>query len=383
MPEKSALSLLANFLTPPVDWDLDEVKKVFPFSFNRDPKPLAQSIDAYGLARPLWGYVDSSGQKVIVAGGLRLAALSLLKWPKIPVQILRGPTVDGINPWLLGLNDNFNRPFNPAEKVRILSGLFLDWVAQPNPIQSLEALFPNSPIKIQPKAGQKAAQDFMADQKTFDQVPEFLRVFAQRLGIPARAEIIAKYLKAALLPESILQALAEERLDIDSADLIAKFGFTPQEIWDLLEIPRPTAQNHKIWLEWLQDIQRISGHSVIDVLKSAFVAEGPLKYQGPDDPKAWFTNFLRNIRFPNLTKLLCQREQLKRSLNLPQDITLTLDPTLEDAKNRLTINFSSLLKLKEALETLEKSLNNPAWSEIFHLKWPKKDFKKANLNDQI
>jgi hypothetical protein len=86
-------------------------------------------------------------------------------------------------------------------------------------------------------------------------------------------------------------------------------------------------------------------------------------------PKS-FPERLRARRFPRLTQLEDRRREILKSLALPPGVSLNVDPKLEDALARLTVEFGSTEELAKRLKALGLLPGQPLFQELWLLKWP-------------
>jgi hypothetical protein len=315
-----------------VDWPLEDdgfKLKVLPFSFGRDPEPLARSIQKQGLLRPLWGVIDPEGRPVIVSGGLRVAALKLLGQTTAPTYLL---TQDPhwLDVWTLALADNLGKTYNPAEKALILAALS-STLTDPE-MASLTGL----------------------------------------MDLPIGKALKERNLAAAKLPYPALLALAKDKLDLATGARLAQLGPDALGLWTLLEGYNPSLQTRRKWVDWLIDLSRLEKRAPLDLAQEiGATLANPPSFKAPNlGPAKTFEGLLKSWRFPKVTFLEAQRLRLLKSAPLPPGVSLTTDPSLEDLKATLTIQFSGPDDLAARLKELKPLLNNPNFQKIWKLKWP-------------
>ena len=315
-------------------------------SVGRDDDPLLRSIEAVGLARPLWVAKTMDGRPVVISGGRRLAALRALGAESVPCLC---PDIPFLG--LLAISDNLGRGLNPAE-------LALSW----------------------------ALTAHLADTREKETARRLLGIAGRDKRVPG--------LKAALrLPEEAFLAFASGRMDPEDAEAIS---LMPETLRDpataLILAAKASRRNRRRWLEWLSDIARIRAEETraesaraeniktedmrsrdrLSELSTEIVGQDLLEAASLPDGEKLVTDRLLALRFPALTRLRSKRRELVKSLRLPEGLKLELDPELEDKRAELRLAFDSPSSLRllanAASELSEKSEFERLWRDPD--KWP-------------
>jgi hypothetical protein len=280
-----------------------------------------------------------------------LEALRRLGQATVPVQLWPGQ--DPAHWWAVALADNLSRRPNSAEKALMWAALTADLGAAAEGLGEL-------------------------------------------IELPRNPRARGQYLAAARLPARVLLALAQERLDLATAATLAELGPTGVALWDLLETYRPSLQTRRQWLEWLTDLARradrtplslaqelalapesdssLSSESALS-LESAAAPEASSPHRpGRTPPRPAFANGfgprLWARRFPQLARLTADRQRLLKALSLPPQVTLKLDPTLEDGVSSLILTFDSVAELSERLRGLQTLLADERFPRLWEPRWP-------------
>lgn len=282
--------------------DLAAIRPFWPWAHGRPRQRLIDSIRSIGLIRPLIVLPDGPEYKLIT-GHTRLAALAELALNTVPALLL--PESTGLAELLeIALAENFERGWNQAETARI-------W-------------------------------QFMADQLP---EAEALRLagFLDLKSPKIRAWAVA----ASTLPATALTALAEDRLDLESAARLAAWDTVSQEaILDIFAVLAPSKQKKRQWLDWLEDLSRRENLRPAEILQSREIEE---TLTVTDGRKAAAEEAARHSlwrrRHPLLAELSERRRQQIKALGLPENMKLEADPTFEDLKFSVNLSFTNQAEL--------------------------------------
>ncbi|MDR1395646.1 MAG: hypothetical protein LBK52_05710, partial [Deltaproteobacteria bacterium] len=190
--------------------------------------------------------------------------------------------------------------------------------------------------------------------------------FLKQLDIPNSAKVQKQYQAAAGLPHGALLALARNKLDLETAASLASLGRETPRVWDLMEILAPSLQSRKQSLEWLQDLRRREKTPLAKILEEISSTLSREASSGPDR----FRELLWQRRFPKLSKLAAQRQEILARLKLPQKCLLETDPSLEDLLMTLKLSFVSPQELEESLAALQKVSRSAEFHKLWTQKWP-------------
>lgn len=252
--------------------------------------------------RPLLVMADHTGGRkmLLLAGARRREALLALDAVTAPALIL--PSNLSLQEALgLALTDNLDRGWNAAEQA-------LAW----------RFLSVNLPAK-----------DALS--------------LSAHLGLDKTPKLRDWCLKASDLPANVLAALADDRLDLESASRLA--GWEPASrdaVFQLFEELAPSKQKKRQWLDWLEDIGRREGLLPMEILAApdltSVLAQAHKKGRPAVEKLA--REVLWRRRYPLVAELTRRRQETVRSLNLPAEARLELDPAFEDLKFSLNLTFT-------------------------------------------
>ncbi|MDR3038641.1 MAG: ParB/RepB/Spo0J family partition protein [Candidatus Adiutrix sp.] len=293
---------------------LEDLEESLPFSYARPAEPLAESIAALGLLRPLWVWRAGSRWKIL-AGNLRFRALKLLGATEAPA-ICPPPGVSWPRALAWALADNQGRAVNPAETALVWRFL-------------VENLGPAEAASL-----------------------------AGPLGLAQAPKLRDRCLAAAALPPRGLAALADGRLDLAAAARLAGWPAADREAaLDLFEALNPSLSKKRAWLDWLEDLARRDGLTPAQILAApdirAALAEADRRGRPAAEAEARSLLFRR--RHPLLAALKQKRADRIKALNLPPSVRLETDPNFEDLSFSLTLTFEGLADFR-ALADLARGL---------------------------
>jgi ParB-like chromosome segregation protein Spo0J len=296
-------------------------------SVGRDEEALKRSIEAIGLARPLWVVKSPEGRPVVISGGRRLRALRELGAAAAPCLCPDLPFLG-----LAAIIDNLERGLNPAELALALAMT-----------ESLEDL-----------GERRAARALLGVADSDRRLP----------GLAA----------ALYMPEEAFLAFAAGRLDPEDVEMA---GQMPEAARDdalrLILTAKASRRNRRRWLEWLSDLARIrQASSEGSPLSPKIVDKALLEAaQGPDGERA-VTERLLAMRLPALSKIRAKRRELVKSMRLPKGLRLDLDPELEDSSMELRLTFDSPADLKRLAEAAASLADSQELASLWQepRKWP-------------
>jgi hypothetical protein len=179
--------------------------------------------------------------------------------------------------------------------------------------------------------------------------PEAWPDIASLLGLDPRGRKLAALEKAALLPESALDLLAQGALDPENALIMASWELGEQKMTlELVSRVGPSRQNRRLILEWLDDLRRALGAEGTGDLTRLLSNPELSTLSGPQAEKK-ARDLIYAHRFPYLTKLAHFRQEALKVLELPAAIKLELDPDFEDVTAVLRITFTGAEDLGQLL----------------------------------
>lgn len=283
---------------------------------------LKESILELGLLHPLLAF-EEQGRLKLLAGTRRLKVVQGLGWNTVPVMVLP-PDMPRKVMLAAALADNVERGFNAAE-----TALIWDFLAA-HEAGSAEDLSRYLNLKNAPK----------------------LRQWCRA---------------AASLPADCLEFLADGRLDLELAARLASWRADDRlEVLRLFELLAPSKQKKKQWLDWLEDISRREQINPALILMDETVAAALAlaATRGRPAAEAAARRLIWERRHPVLAELFRRREERLKSLPLPSNLRLELDPSLEDLKFTLNMSFSGLEDYERLLTLLGSFKHNQSFLKL-------------------
>ncbi|MDZ7830543.1 MAG: ParB/RepB/Spo0J family partition protein [Desulfobacterales bacterium] len=315
-----------NFNTASVRLSLiDQGDNTYKISTRPSDSQLASSIKALGCLNPPILYPIKPAGYLIVSGFRRLAAAEQLGWSRIPARIMPSD-IETYDIAGIAIADNAqHRELNLIEQARA--------------VEKLAPFFSNTAelINFGKNLGLSLNQRLISRLKRL-----------RRLSDSVQAQILS-----GAIPLTI--ALALEKLEPPAAEALADF-------FDGL---RPTLNQQKEMLEWIQEIAGACDQSIPDVLKTTPIPE-ILADQDLDRPQKLkkVRNVLKERRYPTICRFEAVMEKNRKALNLPADIRLSAPAGLEDDRFSMTITFRSPLEFKERIEALSNMADDPRFTAI-------------------
>lgn len=301
-----------------------ELKPFGPPSFGRPLAPLASSIAKNGLLHPVLVW-DKAGQgPLVISGRRRLLVFIDAGVGSIPALFVPSGLTEA-EVCALALAENFQRGWNAAEQA-------LAWAY-------LESAFP----------------------------PETAIELATELGLGQSPKMRQWCSKAALLPPEVLTALADERLDLETAARLSDWDAESlKAVWRIFESFNPSKQKKKQWLDWLEDVARRESMSPARILEDRSIAGALSGFDSAGRPAAENEARLAlwRRRHPMLAALVEKREARVRSLKLPSSLRLEVDPALEDLKFGLNCSFTSFAEFQKLAERIEALASNEGFQSL-------------------
>ena len=293
--------------------NLDKLIPFWPACHSADQE-LTSDVATHGLRRPLLAYqvpndfgggAEMTGKLWLLDGRRRHQALKFLGHLKAPVLIIPAEITLG-QALALALAQNQERGFNPED-------MALLWYFLVN-LEQAQVLSPGLPTELAPLLGLQSPK---------------MRTWC---------------LAAAKLPENGLLALATGGLDLENGARLASWKADDQQIiLELFELLKPSKQKKRLWMDWLEDLSRQEKNSPAHILTSSYIVEALAEVDKKGRPavEEAIRRYLWERRHPLLAGLVEARQARIKSLALPQNARLELDPTLEDTKFNLSLSFTT------------------------------------------
>lgn len=293
-----------------IDWADD----AFRITYSRPVTPLIQSIQAIGLQdRPVLQEKEE-GRFRIVAGFRRLQALQRIGQKSLSCQIAPAEA-DIKSLFLFNFHENLDRGFNPVE---------LSWT-----VKKLSAFV----------EGKKLVRDYLP-----------------LLNLPAKKEMVERYLSTAGISPIYLPALLQGRLFPETVEMVNR-DFAPLSglLFALFISLHFGFQKQKEFLSDLVEIEKRGLGKAESFLFSEPVVE-PLRQlvRTPQQKGEALRKIFRTCLYPFLTDLKQTFQKKLSGLNLDQRTRLSPPPFFEGGRYALEIQFSNSNELKESLEKINR-----------------------------
>jgi ParB family chromosome partitioning protein len=286
-------------------------------SFGFELSKLVTSIKKFGLINAPLLRKDGDGKLTIISGYRRILALKSMGMPKVACRILSESEITPLECLVLNLYDNLSsRELNVVEKAMVLSRL----------------------------------SEHMTEKEVKDQ-------YMSLLDLQAHSKTLQFYLRI------------EGELNSEIKDAIVTGGLNLRAVKKMLEMDRHSRytvfniiqklklnMNQQIqYIELINDISRINGKKSSDIVEAAAFQEtlSNRRLNNPQRAKA-LLEFLRNSRYPSLSKAERTFKKMIENLRLPAKIRISHPPYFEKSDYLLEILFKDGNDLKEKLRHLWK-----------------------------
>jgi ParB family chromosome partitioning protein len=288
---------------------------------------LRDSIRNLGLMNPPTLIEEpASAGFVTVTGFRRIAACRELRWSEIPAKILP-PETEKLHCVKLAITDNVSaRALNLIETSRAL--------------HSLSEFFEND---------RRLAQE------------------ASVLGLPQSPSLIGKIRKLCLLPQPIQDGILSDTIPLAVASELGEMESETALVYArLFETLKPSLSKQREILTLVREIARREDMTVLNVLESDAFQEILCRKESDRNQKTRdIRRYLRQRRFPAVTRAEQSFETGVKSLNLGKDMKLIPPENFEDTVYTLHLNFRNFSELKAQQAKLENIIRNPSLKKIF------------------
>ncbi|MDY7033535.1 MAG: ParB/RepB/Spo0J family partition protein [Thermodesulfobacteriota bacterium] len=279
---------------------------------------LKESIDEVGLINPPLLKERPHGTYQIVCGYKRLLACREIGMGKLGCGIV-DHTISERETFLISLYDNLShRQFNTIEKAIVVNAL-----------------------------------------QNFHSVETIISTFLPLMALSAHHSVLNRIKPLIHLDKEFKDAVAEGSLDERAAVKLLSFSHDERKIlFGLLLRLRFGKNKQNEIIDTIHDIVKRDGCPVSEVLDSKELRKVL------DDPNLNIPqkgervrNFLRKLRYPRITQAEEGFMEMKRGLNLGENIKLIHPPFFEGEKWRIEFQFSTTGELKENIEKLGSVAN--------------------------
>jgi hypothetical protein len=304
---------------------IDQADETYRISTNSSDPQLDASIKAIGFINPPVLMPLKTTAYRIVSGFKRIAAGERLGWTGIDSRIL-APETEEL--WVLGaaIADNAqHRDLNPVE---------------------------------QALAVEKLSRCVNHDADLID--------FGNKLGLSLNQKLVARLRLLRRLSDAIQARIISSAIPLTIALELEKLPQSSAEaLADLFDTLRPTLNQQKEMLMWVQDIAGAEDRSIPEILEAATIPDilADTYTERPQKLKK-VREALKRRRYPTICRFETVLEKNRKALNLPSDICLSAPENFEDNRFAMTISFRSLSEFKEHIDTLTRIADNPNFTAI-------------------
>lgn len=305
-------------------------KKPFCFSFPEFDQELFDSISSIGLITPPILLPEKKGNKFLIVSGLkRILACKKLKMKTLPCFILKEEIQNYEKFISLNLKINLShRELSDIEKANLFKLLNKSGLSQ-NKI--VEKYMP----KLKLEKSRKIYEDILS---------------LNSLNIRSKKKIIEWQ-----LPLKVSVALARySKADRDS-------------IIKIVETLMPGINRLKEIMMLLEEIALLKKCSITEITKQCLINIIKDSKTGRKERTEKIRQKLKELRYPQMTKLEKRWNECLRNLHLPPEIKITPPLSFEGEKIKLEISFSTKETLTNSLLKLNKTLKSSSLEELINL----------------
>lgn len=315
-----------NFNTASVPLSLiDQADEAYRISTRPCDSQLVTSMQAIGCINPpiLFRFRESAYQ--IISGFRRLAAAERLGWTRIPARIILADT-ERADMVAIAIADNAqHRELNLIEQARAVE-------------------------KLEP---------FFADTGE-------LIAFGKHLGLSLNQRLISRLHRLRRLSDSIQAQIFSGAIPLTIALALEKLeNRAAEELADFFDVLRPTLNQQKEILEWIQEIAGAEDQSIPELINAPPISE-ILVDRHLERPRKLkkIREALKRRRYPAICRYEAAMEKTRKAINLPADIRLAAPPDLEDDRFSVTVTFRSPLEFRARIEVLLNMADDPRFTSI-------------------
>ena len=304
--------------------DIDTEDLTFRITTRSDIEDLLVSIQNIGLIQPPVLRANSSGY-TIVCGFRRIAACRKLGWTRITARVLE-KGADRFKTAQLAIAENsLQRSLNLVETSRAL----------------------------------KLLADFSPDS-------QLQREAAETLGLPISRSVAPAIKKICRLPLSVQKGILRETINLSMALELGELDpATAEDMIQLFDQLKVGLNKQRELLLLLKEIaeredttipQLIAEKPLQEILKTAEMDRAVKRQK--------VRSFLRQRRFPAITKAETEYHKWLKKLKLGKNINLTPPKDFEANTFSITLYFNSRQDLSDLNKRIEKIIQNPALGKI-------------------
>lgn len=319
-----------NFQELPIS-KLITLKAPFSFTYGPPPEILRKSIQEIGVTHPPI-LLEKDSNLILITGRRRIAVLNQINpTSHLLAKIYSSNEISDLDAFRINLFENLStRNLNPIEKA--------------NTLHTLTHTF-------------KLASN------------EIFRDYLPLLNIPTKGEWLSLYLKLLELNTRAQDLVSQGALQADSAVELLKFN-TPDQCILLKLITELrlgiNSQKSLLKLSW-ETIRK--AHTTLAALLEEKAFQKIFKMDDAPPSQKWtqLEAELKRHRYPILSRLESQFNQIKKKLKLPPTLTLQNPPYFETNDYLIQLRFKNLQEYTNHLRLLESMAKQKALEELFKL----------------
>jgi ParB family chromosome partitioning protein len=310
---------------------IDSENGTFRITTNREVADLVSAFERVGLTNPPVLLTKDDGY-LVVCGFRRIAAARDIGWTTIPARILP-PDTDPVSCALFTISENsIERSLNLVETSRALSLI----------------------------------ESLTGDKKKMVET-------ARKAGLPGNPSLFTKMLPICRLPEPLQEGLLSGNLALPSVYLLSKLPpDTAVALTGFLTKLKLSLHKQRELIDILFEISKLEDISIESVLASREI-DAIFNDEKTDLPQksGRIREYLKQRRYPNLTKAQAEFEILKSDLKLGENVTLKAPPGFESNRFNLSFTFANPDDLENHLKTLEKLTQHNAFKTFLSSRDPR------------
>ncbi|MCR4396113.1 MAG: hypothetical protein NUW07_05195 [Candidatus Saccharicenans sp.] len=314
---------MAIRLIKPAEIDLEDRR--FRFTFNPVEERFRRSVKEIGVLEPVI-ITYREGKPVLIDGWKRVEAARDCGLPELLALEIDNQAND-LTIFLLTFFENYSRrPFSLAEK-SLAVRKFRDFRLRP--VDIIEDILPL--LELPP------------EQKTLELMLEL--------------SSLGKW----------LEVIHRKDWKLGTAELL--LSFPPEERFWLVRLVEKLSHNQQRELiELFYSLKRSTGKSLEELAGEGEIVNpvGRL-FEGNIQAAAALLSVLRKLNWPTVWRLNQAISDRIRNLDLPPNISLDYDRTLENPVLKIGLEAESCQELKEVIKRLLETLGRPEWDGIFEL----------------
>jgi ParB/RepB/Spo0J family partition protein len=302
----------------------------FIFTFPLEISSLQASIHKVGLLNPVWIRQHKAGLQ-IVCGCKRALAFKQSGRKEIPAYLITEAECSPEQALMMSLADNGQRELNAIEKARALHKFhhICNW-----------------------------------------NLTKLAAELAPQLGLPPSIELVQNYLSLLSFEADILTAVASGRLSPAHAFLLSPLSAEERRtLFDaVLQTCAPTLNECREVVDNLVDLKIILNKTIAQILSEPPLSEllsSPMKHA--KEKCRLLRAQLQQMRFPSLTQLESQFDEMARGLSLKPNTRVRHTPYFEGNHLEINLRASSETELGEALAQLSAAVASGGFKKLFQL----------------